>query len=46
MANLPTSEPTPCFAGRQVSTVTLDVGPKYRVTQLSADRTIANDAFT
>ncbi len=46
MANLPASEPTPCFAGRQVQTVTLDVGAKYRVTQLPADRTIANAAFT
>ena len=45
-ADLSASEPTPCFAGRQVATVTLDVGPKYRVTQLPADRTIANDAFT
>jgi transglutaminase-like putative cysteine protease len=46
MANLPATEPTPCFAGRQVEVVTLDVGAKYRVTQLPADRTIANDAFT
>ena len=28
MPTLPASEPTPCFAGRQVETVTLDVGPK------------------
>jgi hypothetical protein len=29
-----------------VEIVTLDVGSKYRVTQLPADRTIADDAFT
>lgn len=46
MANLPASEPTPCLSGRQVEIVTLDVGSKYRVTQLPADRTIADDAFT
>jgi transglutaminase-like putative cysteine protease len=46
MANLPASEPTPCFAGQQVEIVTLDVGPKYRATQLPADRTIADEAFT
>jgi hypothetical protein len=45
MANLPASEPTPCFAGHQIETVTLDLGAKYRVTQLPSDRTIANDAF-
>ncbi len=46
MPNLSATEPTPCFAGRQVETVTLDVGPKYQVAQLPPDRTIANDAFT
>lgn len=46
MADLSASEPTPCFSGRQVEIVTLDVGSKYRVTQLPADRTIAHDAFT
>jgi transglutaminase-like putative cysteine protease len=46
MPTLPASEPTPCFAGRELEMVTLDVGPKYRVTQLPADRSITNDAFT
>ena len=44
--DLPASEPTTCFPGRDVSTVTLDVAPKYRVLQLPPDRKIANDAFS
>jgi transglutaminase-like putative cysteine protease len=44
--SLPATEATPCFPGRQMETVTLDVGPKYHVTQLPPDRTIAHDAFT
>ena len=43
---LPVGEPTPCFAGQQVATMTLDLGPKHRVTQLPADRTIGNGAFS
>ncbi|HUB45261.1 MAG TPA: DUF3857 domain-containing protein [Acetobacteraceae bacterium] len=44
--DLPASEPTPCFPGHQVSTVTLDLAPKYHVLQLPPDRKIANDAFS
>jgi len=44
--NLAASEPTTCFAGREVSTVTLDVAPKYRVLRLPSDRKIANEAFS
>ena len=44
--DMPASEPTPCYPGHQVSTVSLDLGPKYQVLQLPADRNITNDAFS
>jgi len=44
--DLPASEPTPCYPGRQVSTVSLDLGAKYRVLHLPSDRKIANAAFS
>ena len=43
--DLPTSEPTTCFPGRAISTVTLDVAPKYRVLKLPPDLKIENSAF-
>lgn len=42
---LPATVPTPCFAGRETETISLDVGPGYRVTQLPADTTIDDPAF-
>jgi hypothetical protein len=43
--DLPAGEPTTCFAGHQLSTVTLDLAPGYRVLHLPPDRTITTDAF-
>jgi hypothetical protein len=43
---LPASAPTPCFSGREVETLSLDVGPRYRVHTLPSDSTIRTDAFS
>ena len=42
---LPESEPTPCYAGRQVEVLTLTLPPERHVQRLPAGRTIATEAF-
>lgn len=42
---IPADAPTPCFAGRESESTTLDLGDKYRVVHLPEDRTIEGDAF-
>ena len=44
--NLPTSEPTPCYAGLQDEELSLALPPGYRPVRLPRARRVDNDAFT